>query len=163
MKLDYKYPDGDRPTLFEEALKFQDFVTDLLLKELGLVVSAYSSRYYQYNFGESRQGIEIKLDMRMSDTGNISIEVAEKSRASIEHWTPSGIMRDDNTWLYIQGNYNTIYIFGKKFLRQLYEARYINSVRDAKSTLRAFLMPRTEADKYCLRRIDIEKSVKYVV
>jgi hypothetical protein len=77
------YPDAKRPTGFEEALKYQDFVVDLLLKEIGLAVTNYSSRYYQLKYGENKQGIEIKLDLRMTDTGNVSIEVAEKSRADM--------------------------------------------------------------------------------
>lgn len=47
-----EYPDGDRDTLFEEALEFQDFVVDLFLKEIGISISNYSSKYFQYNKGE---------------------------------------------------------------------------------------------------------------
>lgn len=152
-----EYPDADRPTVFEEALKFQDFVCDLLLKELGFVISNYSSRYYQFNYGENRQGIEIKLDTRILDTGNVSIEVAEKSRGDMPNWTPSGIMRDDNTWLYVQGNYEIIFIFGKIFLRQLYNARYKNKVWQPKTTICTFLLPIAEANKYALKVFNLKK------
>lgn len=145
------YPDADRPTVFEEALEFQDFVTDLLLKELGLVISNYSSKYWQYNFGENRQGIEIKLDKRILETNNVSIEVAEKSRADIQQWTPSGIMREDNTWLYVQGNYEIVFIFGKSFIRQLYLAKYADKVWEPKKTIRTFLLPIQVANKYALK------------
>lgn len=153
-----EYPDADRPTVFEEALKFQDFVCDLLLKELGFVISNYSSRYYQFNHGENRQGVEIKLDTRILETGNVSIEVAEKSSANVSTWTPSGIMRNDNTWLYIQGNYNIVFIFGKCFLKQLYTARYIDKVWEPKKTIRTFLMPINEAKKYSLKTFETIKS-----
>ncbi len=157
-----RYPDADRATVFEEALQFQDFVVDLLLKEMRIVISNYSSKYYQQRYGENPQGIEIKMDLRMADTGNISIEVAEKSRANIATWTPSGIMRDDNTWLYIQGNYEKVYVFGKRFLRLLYHDRYQDRVREVKPTLKTFLMKTTVADKYCLKSFDLvpEKQIE---
>ena len=124
MKSSPSYPDADRATVFDEALEFQDFVVDLLLKELGLCISNYSSRYYQQKYGENKQGIEIKLDKRILETGNISIEVAEKSKASNELWIPSGILRADNTWLYLQGNYEIVFVFSKSLLQGIYEARY---------------------------------------
>ena len=122
-------------------------------KELGLVISNYSSKYYQQNYGENRQGIEIKQDNRILDTGNVSIEVAEKSRADIENWTDSGIMRNDNAWLYVQGNYEIVFIFGKAFLRRLYMARYKNKVWTPKNTIKTFLLPFAEAEKYALKII----------
>ena len=149
-KLNY-YPDADRDTVFEEGLQFQDFVVDLLMSELGIALSNYSSKYYQRKFGENRQGIEIKLDTRILDTGNVSIEVAEKSRASISSWTPSGIMRDDNSWLYIQGNYKIVFVFGKTFLQQLYKAKWADKTWEPKPTIRTFLMPMAEAEKYALK------------
>jgi hypothetical protein len=155
------YPDADRETVFEEGLQFQDFVVDILLRELGIAVSNYSSRYYQYNFGENKQGIEIKLDRRISrtangeftnpDSGNVSIEVAEKSSSGKDGWTDSGIMRADNSWLYIQGNYDIVFIFGKMFLRQLYLTRYRDKVREVKPTLKTFLLPVPVAKKYALK------------
>ncbi|GAJ22833.1 unnamed protein product, partial [marine sediment metagenome] len=118
------YPDADRDTVFQEGLEFQDFVMDLLLKDRGFVISNYSSKYYQQTHGENAQGIEIKLDNPILETGNVSIEVAEKSKAINESFVPSGIMREDNSWLYIQGNEKIIFIFGKKFLQQLYQVKY---------------------------------------
>lgn len=152
------YPDADRATGFEEALKFQDFVVDLLLKELGLAVTNYSSRYYQLKYGENKQGIEIKLDLRMTSTGNVSIEVAEKSRADMPNWTNSGIMRNDNSWLYIQGNYDTVFIFDKKLLLRLYHGRYKSKVWEPKKTIRTFLLPICEAEKYALKMFTINRK-----
>ena len=152
------YPDGDRSTLFEEALEFQDFVVDLFLKEIGIPISNYSSRYFQFNKGENPQGIEIKLDKRILETGNVSIEVAEKSRADLENWTPSGIMRNDNTWLYVQGNKEIVFIFSKKILKGIYEARYKDKVWMPKKTIKTFLMPITDAEKYAAKVIKINKE-----
>jgi len=145
------YPDADRSTVFEEGLQFQDFVVDLLMNELGIALSNYSSKYYQQNYGENRQGIEIKLDNRILQTRNVSIEVAEKSRADIKTWTPSGIMRNDNSWLYIQGNYNIVFVFGKAILQKLYKSRYVNEVWEPKDTIRTFRMKIEDAEKYALK------------
>jgi len=145
------YPNADRSTVFEEGLEFQDFIVNLLMSELGIALSNYSSKYYQQNFGENRQGIEIKLDTRILDTGNVSIEVAEKSKAAIKNWTPSGIMRQDNSWLYIQGNFKIVFIFGKLILQKVYKQKYINKVWQPKDTIKTFLMPVEEAEKYALK------------
>uniref|UniRef100_A0A6M3K0U3 Uncharacterized protein n=1 Tax=viral metagenome TaxID=1070528 RepID=A0A6M3K0U3_9ZZZZ len=156
MAMNVKYPDADRPTVFEEGLEFQDFVVDLLLKEMGLVVSNYSSKYYQNNYGENRQGIEIKLDKRILETGNVSIEVAEKSKAENRNWIASGIMRNDNSWLYIQGNRDIVFIFGKKILRLIYEKSYKDKVWIPKPTLKTFLITFNEAEKIALKVFKIK-------
>jgi hypothetical protein len=152
------YPDGDRTTLFEEGLEFQDFVAELLLKELGFPLTSYCSKKYQWKHGENRQGVEIKLDRRCAGnnaTGNISFEVAEKSSASVGRWTDSGIMREDNTWLYIQGNYSRVFVFGKEILRLVYLKSFKDKVREVRPTLKAFLMPVADAERIALKVFDI--------
>jgi len=146
-----KYPDADRPTCFDEGLEFQDFISDLLLTELGFALTSYCSRQYQWLHGENRQGVEIKLDRRILETGNVSIEVAEKSAAHINGWTDSGIMRKDNAWLYVQGNKEIVFIFGKVILQLQYRAKYLDKVREPKPTIRTFLMPIAEARRIALK------------
>jgi len=146
-----EYPDADRPTTFQEGLEFQDFVADLLLTELGIALTSYSSTRYQWLKGENRQGIEIKLDRRILATGNVSIEVAEKSHMGVLTWTPSGILRDDNAWLYIQGNQDIVFVFGKSTLRLVYQKCYQDKVWEPKPTIRTFLMPLAEANKLALK------------
>lgn len=107
----------------KEGLEYQDFIVDELRKKYGLIISVYSSTKYQIERGETAQGIEIKYDGRMADTGNLYIEVAEKSRPSISQYTMSGIYREDNTWLYLIGNYNEAFIFAKNMLRIMYEKK----------------------------------------
>lgn len=152
------YPDADRKTVFEEALEFQDFVADLLLKEMGLCISNYSSRYYQNNYGENRQGIEIKLDTRILETKNVSIEVAEKSKSANANWIPSGIMRKDNSWLYIQGNKDIVFIFSKKYLQQIYKVKYSEKFREPKPTIRTFLIPLEFAYKWAIKFFDLRQN-----
>lgn len=146
-----QYPDADRPTVFEEGLEFQDFVADLLLTELGIALTSYSSQRYQWLKGENRQGIEIKLDRRILETGNVSIEVAEKSRADMPNWTPSGIMREDSAWLYVQGNPKIVFVFGKTILQLSYKKQYWTKTWQPKPTIQTFLMPISEARRIALK------------
>lgn len=158
-----EYPDGARTTLFDEGLEFQDFVADLLIRELGFPLTSYCSQKYQWKHGENRQGVEIKLDTRCAGptaTGNISFEVAEKRKASVTGWTKSGILREDNTWLYVQGNYHRVFVFGKEILRLLYAKRYVDKVRVVNGTLKAFLVPIPEAERIALKIFDLENGVE---
>lgn len=141
-----RYPDAKRYSTFEEGLEYQDFVAEVLRRELGIVITNYASKKYQFNIGENRQGVEIKLDNRILDTGNVSIEVGEKSRRELPDYTPSGILRNDNSWLYIQGNYRIMFVFSLGLLKLLY-----NSGRyrvDELPTLRRFLLKLEDAKKY---------------
>lgn len=103
----------------QKGLEYQDFVIDQLCKH-GIFIGSYSSRKYQNEKGESASGIEIKYDGRIKDTGNVYIEVMEKSDASKENFTQSGIFRKDNTWLYLIGNYEEAYLFSKHQLQRVY-------------------------------------------
>lgn len=105
----------------EEAAKYQDFITDELLKR-GIVLNQYASREYQQKVGESASGIEIKYDKRMAETGNVYIEVAEKSNPSLPDYSNSGVYRNDNTWLYLIGNYENALLFSKNQLCQCIES-----------------------------------------
>lgn len=135
----------------QEGLEFQDFITDLLIKEIGISLSSYSSKKFQNTIGENKQGFEIKFDNKMIDTGNIYIEVKEKSNPDNANYVDSGIYRNDNTWLYLIGNYTTVYIFGKSLLKLMYESKKYKEVQT--STSIGFLLKKEDADKYCLRKI----------
>ena len=107
---------------YEKGFKYQDFVVEQLYN-IGLPIISYSSKEYQCSIGENRNGIEIKFDDRINETGNIYIETSEKSNANNPEFVPSGIYRIDNTWLYIIGNYNIMYILGKQLLQHIFERK----------------------------------------
>lgn len=108
----------------EAGLEYQDFIADQLRKgEPCIILGAYSSRKWQNEHGESASGIEIKHDMKLKETGNLYIEVAEKSHPDMPEYTPSGIMRADNTWLYLIGDYDQAFLFSKHQLKTLYANR----------------------------------------
>lgn len=119
-----RYPDSVNKRSISEGLEFQDFVLKTMQNRMGLSLSIYGSRTYQFMEGESVQGVEIKLDQLWTgQKKRLSIEVAEKSRAANGYYVWSGIFRADNTWLYIQGNASGFYVFIKHQLVRLYMER----------------------------------------
>jgi hypothetical protein len=104
----------------EQGLAYQDFVVEQLYKH-GLPLIAYSSKKYQNEIGENKAGFEIKFDNNILKYGNIYFETAEKSNSNNLQFIPSGIFRNDNTWLYVIGDYDNIYILSKKQLKKIYE------------------------------------------
>ena len=142
------YPDAKRPNTFQDGLEFQDYVVDILTKEIGLPLSNYSSKKWQYNVGENKQGVEIKLDNRCTETNRLSIEIAEKSRASMPNYTMSGIYRDDNTWLYVHGNREIFFIFPKRYLVMLHRKNLYKE--KTMPTIKTFYLPMPDAEYYAL-------------
>jgi len=146
----------------EQGLCYQDFVVDQLYK-IGLPLIAYSSKKYQNLVGENKNGIEIKNDAKRKDTGNIYIETAEKTNANNEFFVASGIYRNDNSWLYLIGDYKRIFIFSKKHLLRLHKLRNNDGSPRFKNieiaTSKGFLIPEEEADNiYALRVIECSEN-----
>jgi hypothetical protein len=148
-----KYKNGYYNEKLEQGLEFQDVVTDELYKR-GIVVVGYASRKKQYSVGENMLGAEIKRDGLFRSTGNLYIETAEKSHPDNTCYISSGIYRKDNSWLYVIGDENTIYIFSTKYLQML-EPRYEQKV---KTTSKGFVMPIDDAEKYSIRKIVIQEA-----
>lgn len=150
------YPDAKSPTSFRDGIEFQDFVChQLALRHV--VLQNLSSKKYQLQMGENLQGFEIKKDDWCTTSKRLSIEIAEKSCASMPNWTPSGIMRKDNTWLYIQGNYSKIFIFAKNWLVRWYEqkAPELEDKPKLGPTVRTFYLPFSVAEVMAALVIDI--------
>lgn len=145
-----EYNSGYYNDKLQEGLVYQDKVT-VALYQIGIVVVGYSSRRYQNNVGENMLGAEIKRDGLFRSTGNLYLEICEKSHPDKVEYTPSGIHRADNSWLFVIGDEKTIYIFSTKYLRML-ESRY---KKVEKPTSKGFLMPIADADKYCIRKIEL--------
>ena len=133
-----------------EGLYFQDFVVEQLYN-IGLPIISYSSKEYQNLIGENKAGLEIKYDQKFRTTGNIYIEIAEKSNANNSNFINSGIYRSDNTWLYLIGDKITIFIFSKKLLVQLHKSKRFRLVEIP--TSKGFLLPLLDAEKYSAKII----------
>jgi len=148
-----KYWNGYYQKKLEQGLEFQDVVTEALYHR-GIVVVGYASRVFQNKRGENMLGAEIKNDAMFRQTGNLYIEVAEKSHPDKPNYTPSGIMRADNSWLYVIGDIKTVWIFSTKYLVMLKD-RYPPMQTP---TSIAHLMPMAAADKYAIRKIDLKNE-----
>lgn len=152
----------------EVGHEFQDFIVEKLIKELGISVSIFQSKKYQFQKGESLQGVEIKYDARSTGdctyhkctpTGNVGIEVAEKSNANLPYFTPSGIYRLDNSWLYIVGNYHCAWVFSKKHLILMHKTGKYKVVNTL-PTIQTMLLPIEEADNYCSKKLIFSDNIK---
>lgn len=137
----------------ETGLVFQDVVTRELYQR-GIVIVGYASRRYQRSEGENMLGAEIKRDGNFRETGNLYLEIAEKAHPDNQVYVPSGIFREDNSWLFVIGDERTVYIFSTKYLRLLVESRNWRKVE--KPTSIGHLCPLADAERYSLRRIDME-------
>jgi hypothetical protein len=134
----------------QQGLEYQDYVFEKLY-DVGIATIAYSSKKYQNTKGENKAGFEIKFDDRLKSTGNLYIEIAEKSHPANKDFVPSGIYRNDNTWLYMIGNYDTIFIFDKKRLRKICDGKYYKKIGgrfiDSVPTSRGFTLPAKYAEE----------------
>jgi len=135
----------------EQALIFQDFVMEKL-HEQGITIMNYGSKKYQHEKGENLAGIEIKNDTKFTETGNLYIETEEKANPLNKNYIKSGIYRNDNTWLYIIGDFDLFFIFGKNILILLHKSDKYRPVTTP--TSKGFLLPICESEKYCLKKIN---------
>lgn len=145
------YPDAKHADSWQRGVEFQDFVCARLARD-NIILQNLQSRHWQYRIGENLQGFEIKLDSRCTETGQLSIEVAEKSRAANALWIPSGIMRDDNSWLYIQGNYEVLFVFAKKTLRAWHKQKQ-PELHESFGTVQKFYLALKDADRCAARTL----------
>lgn len=147
-----EYENGYYQKKLQQGLEFQDVVTSALYQR-GIVVIGYASQKYQIQKGENMLGAEIKRDGKFRETGKLCIETSEKSHPDKPKYTPSGIHREDNSWLFVIGDEKTIYIFATKYLVMLERQKNYNTYETA--TSKGFLMPLHEAEKYCVRKINL--------
>lgn len=149
-----EYPDAKRPDTYTEGMEFEDFVREKC-GEIGLILQRYSSFKYQIERGDGRID-EIKLDARCVDTGRLSIEIAEKSKAANLRFVPSGIYASSSAWLYIQGNYHIIFIFPKNFLVMLHKSKKYEEGEIP--TMQKFYLPLSDAFKYAAKVIFVDRE-----
>jgi len=94
--------------------------------------------------------------MKFEATGNLWIGVKEKSNPENKRYVDSGIHRKDNTWLFIIGNYNEIFVFTKKLLMLLYKSGRYKVIQNTTKTSEGFLLNRADAEKYAAKIIKME-------
>jgi hypothetical protein len=94
----------------------------------------------------------------MANTGNLYIEYEEKAVPRPGPYAKAGIERADNTWLYVIGDYNTIFIFAKRLLVQLKDCGRYRQVTTP--TSRGYLLPLADARKYAAAVIEPQAEQK---
>jgi len=140
----------------QEGQKFQDYCAYVLQTKLSIGVINFQSKEFQFKFGENMQGVEFKFDNLFQNTGNLWIEVEERTNPDL-NYSNSGILRKDNSWLYCIGDYRVLYIFSKKFLANLYNSKRYEVIENNLMTSKGFLLPKTDADKYSAYKIENEE------
>jgi len=134
----------------ERGLVFQDFVYELLSRH-GINTVAYSSRLFQLHKGENKAKMEIKFDDKLATTGNLWIEVAEKTNPKNLKYIDSGICRD--CYEYVIGNYNIIYRLPVSVLRLMRDKGRYPIRENRLKTSQGFLLPAYEAAKIAIQVI----------
>jgi hypothetical protein len=138
-----KYKNGYYQDKLQQGLKFQDVVTEILYRR-GIIIVGYASREFQNKRGENMLGAEIKNDDKYKWTGRLFIEVAEKSHPDKPNYTPSGIMRRDNSWLFVIGDDKRFWVFTIKDIRRMLDT----FIKVQTPTSIGHLMPLAEANKH---------------
>jgi len=139
-----------------DGKNFEKFVYDVL-KDTGLVVvKPHLTKEMQLK-GENSIGWEIKYDERMAETNNVYIEVAEKSDPKNNSYVKSGIYRDDNSWLWLIGDYSEIYIIQKNLLKILVETGKYRKVENNRKSSIGYLIPKEIIKKYAGKVIVLTK------
>ena len=138
-----KYPDA-KPFAYEDGKRYEEFVCAKALSLWGLTLHLHKGKNDQLR-GETTEGLEIKFDGRLKDTGNLYIETAEKSRARNKNYFPSGIFRQDNTRAIWIGDYKEAFVIYKSVLQQEYLTGKCKKVEI--STSQGFLLPNGRAKR----------------
>jgi len=138
----------------KEGKKYENFIKEFFFKNYDLKLDIFETKEEQIEYGETKQGYEIKCDAKFCHTGNLYIEISEKSNENNENYIPSGIYRKDNTKRWIIGNYKEFYIFEKSRLLELHYHILNNKdycIEVETATSKGFLIPTELANKLCIK------------
>ncbi|MDP7037229.1 MAG: hypothetical protein QF453_04785 [Candidatus Marinimicrobia bacterium] len=146
-----KYPDSIHKDSFMVGLEYQDFVTDVLFREMGWSLANYSSKKYQYEKGENIQNTEIKFDEGWTKYNHLSIEIAEKSKNDVNmSWVESGILAGST--FYVQGNYDELCVFATNHLVYYYENNN-PELTEKFGTIKTFYLEREVIERIAIKTI----------
>jgi hypothetical protein len=96
--------------------EYEDFVQHVLW-ERGIVVMLNRSARYQWRHGEGLGGIEVKLDRKFRESGNLYIETAERRTSDGRSaWRPCGPYDNPAPRMLAIGDYQTIYLLSVRWL-----------------------------------------------
>lgn len=144
--------DGYYNTKLQQGLQYQDFLIERL-PQIGIILQPFSSKVYQFGKGESHSKIEVKFDDKFKRTRNLWVEAYEKSNPQNPNYVASGVLRDNNTFLWAQGDYETLFIFCKKELVNHLVKNGYTLIESSRKTSHGYLLPEPAADKICSIKI----------
>lgn len=139
-----RYPDSRNRRSIEDGDAFEVFVVNALSSQ-GITLTRAIGRERQFIYGDTLEGVEIKLDARSKDTRRLSIEIAEKT-ALHRPWVPSGIYATTTATRYAHGCSDMFWIFPTAVLRHYYEHTRPPTIDDNPPTIRRFYLPLHDAD-----------------
>jgi hypothetical protein len=131
----------------KQGLIYQDFIYELLHKH-GISTVSYGSQLFQQIRGENKAGMEIKFDDKRQKTGNLYIEVAERSQP-IFNYSPGGIYRECTE--FIIGDYEVVYRLAVTHLRRMHQSDKFPEFEISLQTSRGFLLSETIAEKWAIK------------
>ncbi len=112
------YSDGN--VGYDKGMEYQRWVKATYPRVYsGRELNYYDTRDDQYRKGETKEGVEVKFDDLIffyCKTGRLYIETWERGEGEIYEGRPyveSGIWRQDNTTVWLQGDYDIWFLFSK--------------------------------------------------
>ena len=136
----------------KEGEDYQEFVTNILFIKLKLPILCYNHKEDQLKYGENPQGIEIKFDRMLEKTGNVYIETA-----TLGHPLDGIYKENDESWLFIIGNYDKFYMFSRKTLIRMHVSGKFRQVENKYNSSSGFLLSGEDALEWCEKRIVINE------
>jgi len=134
-------------TKLAEGSAFEKFVYSVL-RRMGLIITRPHTTKGMQLKGENSIGWEIKYDNLMTETGNVYIETAEKSDPRNATYIKSGVYRDDNTWMWVIGDYSELFIIQKNLLKMLIETGRYRKIENKRRSSMGYLIPKKVIRKY---------------
>jgi hypothetical protein len=151
------YPDSKHENSLAIGEKYQDVIAKRLKALFGIEIHYYTTKEDQYKKGESIEGWEIKYDSWIGTSNRLSIEIGEKTRRELKEFTASGIFRVDNTFVYVQGDDNTAWIFFKADLLRYFIKKYpVPIIEDKPPTIQKFYIGIEVADRLAIKKIKVK-------
>jgi hypothetical protein len=142
---------------------FERLVLDRLYDEWRTRLPRCETKADQITYGDTYLGLEIKFDQQFAETGNLCIEIAERTHAAKPGavdtaYIDAGIYAASSAWLYGIGNAAEFFIFSRRTLQRIHEQLSHGLIvfkfekRDSPfyetPTSRGFLIPRREIPNF---------------
>lgn len=144
------------PDSFKKGREYEDFIISVWPKIYPFrKLTRLEGKIKQWT-GETEEGIEIKFDDRKKTTGNIYIEMQEKAEIGNEKYALSGIYKNDNSRMFLVGDYKEFFLFSKQKLLWLdkLDPPFIRRPKPTESSI-GFCIPVENARHLCLEHVEL--------